>query len=462
MPEEVDGPVPANVHAIFGNDSIKSAIPAEEDAYFETNIMGNRVYNSDVLIADYPKEKMVMTYGAGMFNAPTLEPLMKFDISNLNVGEEDNVAVILTASEDPGNRNFELSLGKTSSDWSEDDDTVYLIPYAFSENGEIVRDGEIVSFVFDVTDMVRAARDRMEGQISFIVWCSKDCRIRFYSRETANGPYLICLSQAGAKDEQSPSNEVVYGAASDISSSEGNADIGNPIPSPLDTASINEKSLLGTWYLPGGDVTISEDDMDSMKSYLASNIGYAASKNALAGLSAALSYPNLPPGQLASSDTGITIAPSEVFIYILIKHHQINGVLLPPAEVDSGIRNFSSQYNISDWNQVAMKAFWIDYMNQDFRGDSEFGTKAGILRDWGIYINTRDTKKEEWLYKTQSPMIAAQTQWNEVMIEDRDRSGRFAGMEADLQAKRNAYREELRARGIAAQAEWTLWQAGRS
>jgi hypothetical protein len=216
--------------------------------------------------------------------------------------------------------------------------------------------------------------------------------------------------------------------------------------------------LLGPWHLPGGDITINQEDIDQMNKCLNSGTN-ALITNSLINLGAALNGPSSGWQTPSPSVSSTKVSPSEVLIYALIKYHHKYNILLPPSALEPGIQSLSQRFEVSNWTQSAMRAFWNKYMKLSFTNDPEFGTQQGVLRDWQMYVSETSTLKLKWLNGVQAPFIEADIQWEKVMHDMTEFDNNVIQREFDSQLLREGYRTELNAQWAIGQADYEIWKS---
>jgi tetratricopeptide (TPR) repeat protein len=186
--------------------------------------------------------------------------------------------------------------------------------------------------------------------------------------------------------------------------------------------------LLGIWHLPGGDITINQDDLDQMER----NINSISLKE---------------------------ITPRKIFVYALIKYHHKYKILLPPSAVESGLQNLSERYSILNSTKSEIRAFWAEYMKLDFKDDSEFGTQQGILDDWNLYNIKVDTWRQARLYGIQAPLVIDYAHWENLMNDMTEFGNNVIQRDFESQLIKEGYRAELNAQWAIGQAEYEVWKS---
>jgi len=186
--------------------------------------------------------------------------------------------------------------------------------------------------------------------------------------------------------------------------------------------------LLGTWHLPGGDITISQEDLDQMEQ----NINSIDLKE---------------------------ITPRKIFVYALIKYHHRYKILLPPSAVESGLQSLSERYRILNSTKSEIWTFWTEYMKLDFKDDSEFGTQQGILDDWNLYNIKVDTWRQARIYGIQAPSVIDYVHWTNLIHDMTEFDNNVIQREFKSQLLRGSYRTELNAQWSIGQAEYEVWKS---
>jgi len=177
-----------------------TVVPASQDVYVSMGGSRVSVYNqTDYLLCavDVSEEN-----GTEIVSYPG-EPVIQFDISDVNISEEDVAVLVLKAeamqaSEDP----VAVAMTAIGSDWDEASDyTTFLVNILPARNKLIRNDYTILSgntdgdliFAFDVSRKLLDARD--EGTISFLLQAASNSssEITFLSRESGQGPALLIM-----------------------------------------------------------------------------------------------------------------------------------------------------------------------------------------------------------------------------------------------------------------------------
>ena len=177
-----------------------AVIPASQDVYISMGGDRVSVYNqTDYLLCavDVAEEN-----GTSVYTYPG-EPVIQFDISGVNISEDDVVVLVLKAeamqaSEDP----VMVVLLTVGSEWDEASDfTTFLVNINSARNKLNKNDLTIMSsdvdgdliFAFDVSEKLLDARK--EGKISFLLQpkSNSSSEITFLSRESGQGPALLIM-----------------------------------------------------------------------------------------------------------------------------------------------------------------------------------------------------------------------------------------------------------------------------
>jgi len=177
-----------------------TVVPASQDVYVSMGGSRVSVYNqTDYLLCavDVSEEN-----GTETVSYPG-EPVIQFDISDVNISEDDVAVLVLKAeamqaSEDP----VAVALAVIGSEWDEASDyTTFLVNILPARNKLNRNDYTILSgntdgdliFAFDVSRKLLDARD--EGTISFLLQAASNSssEITFLSRESGQGPALLIM-----------------------------------------------------------------------------------------------------------------------------------------------------------------------------------------------------------------------------------------------------------------------------
>lgn len=191
-------------------------IPALQDLYISMGENRVSVYNqSDILLCSVNVSEQ---NGSKNIDYPGC-PVIQFDISEMNVTENDAVVLLLKAKSiltegDP----VLVGLITIGSDWDESSDyTTFLVNIlparkiiksndatAMSSN----TDGDSI-FAFDVSKKIKDAKGAKAGgdKISFLLEadCNSSAEISFLPRESGMGPCLIVMPYPGMQENTSNS-----------------------------------------------------------------------------------------------------------------------------------------------------------------------------------------------------------------------------------------------------------------
>ncbi len=177
-----------------------AVIPASQDVYISMGGDRVSVYNqTDYLLCALDVEE---ENGTSVYAYPG-EPVIQFDISGVNISEDDVAVLVLKAeamqtSEDP----VMVVLLTVGSEWDEASDfTTFLVNINSARNKLNKNDLTIMSsnvdgdliFAFDVSEKLLDARK--EGKISFLLQPKSNSisEITFLSRESGEGPALLIM-----------------------------------------------------------------------------------------------------------------------------------------------------------------------------------------------------------------------------------------------------------------------------
>jgi len=178
-------------------------IPASQDVYL--SMEEEKVYgNSDILRC----EVQVSQINGTNVSAYTGVPMVQFDISSLNLSEDDIAILVLEAeSIEKDNDSAMVALMPVASEWTEGSDyvemVINLLPiWNVVKNNDVSQmgintDGDSV-LAFDVSQKLKDALPE-DTMASFLLMAISDgsYRIDFKSRETGQGPYLIVMPYPG-------------------------------------------------------------------------------------------------------------------------------------------------------------------------------------------------------------------------------------------------------------------------
>ena len=177
-----------------------AVIPASQDVYISMGGDRVSVYNqTDYLLCavDVAEEN-----GTSVYTYPG-EPVIQFDISGVNISEEDVAVLVLKAEAMQASENpVMVVLLTVGSEWDEASDfTTFLVNINSARNKLNKNDLTIMSsnvdgdliFAFDVSEKLLDARK--EGKISFLLQPKSNSisEITFLSRESGEGPALLIM-----------------------------------------------------------------------------------------------------------------------------------------------------------------------------------------------------------------------------------------------------------------------------
>lgn len=164
------------------------------------------------------------------------------------------------------------------------------------------------------------------------------------SRANAQASSTIFQSQG------TPSNDLVSAPVSGYDSSLGSSeDAAKITQEDIDLANSVIRSInneLGTLHLPGmGDINLASIGQESVR-------------------------------------------PIDVFMYSIIKYHHMKKVMPPTSVVDSGIENILKGHDAKDWEGVAARKYWIEYVKTSINPD-DLGSRNGMLNDFYMYLKEK-------------------------------------------------------------------------
>jgi hypothetical protein len=183
-------------------------IPASKDVYIGLGTENQRVYNQSNLlicavnVTDINGTKVSTYPGA---------PLIQFDISNLNVTDEDIAILVLKAAsiKKSGSDSALVALLSIGSEWDEESDyttlLVNILPaWNVIKKNDLTQmgsdsDGDQI-FAFDVSKKLMDAKAR-GNSMSFLLEAISNSSYEadFLSRESGQGPYLIVMPYPESK-----------------------------------------------------------------------------------------------------------------------------------------------------------------------------------------------------------------------------------------------------------------------
>lgn len=242
-----------------------AVIPASQDVYISMGGDRVSVYNqTDYLLCavDVAEEN-----GTSVYTYPG-EPVIQFDISGVNISEDDVVVLVLKAeamqaSEDP----VMVVLLTVGSEWDEASDfTTFLVNINSARNKLNKNDLTIMSsdvdgdliFAFDVSEKLLDARK--EGKISFLLQpkSNSSSEITFLSRESGEGPALLIMpypqtsenAEAAAEGAAEAAVEAQEGGAAEISTENLSAPAGGRELQNISTSGGSTSPLVFQKLLP--------------------------------------------------------------------------------------------------------------------------------------------------------------------------------------------------------------------
>lgn len=177
-------------------------IPASQDIYF--NLASEQVFNkTDVLRC----EVGVIDVNGSKEESFSGVPMIQFDISDLNMTDNDIGVLVLKAAsvEVQGNDSAMVAMLPVSSEWNEESQFVEFL-MNFLPIWNIVKTNDISQmgistdddavFAFDVSRKLMDAKSNGNGDwVSFLLLpiSNSSYKVDFMSRETGSGPYLIVM-----------------------------------------------------------------------------------------------------------------------------------------------------------------------------------------------------------------------------------------------------------------------------
>jgi len=200
-----------------------TTVPASQNLYVSLGTGNEQVFNkTDILrceinVTDFNGTKVKVYPGV---------PMIQFDISDLNMTENDVGILVLKAASiaKNGSNSAMVALLTIGSDWSEDSDLPELLLNVlpawniFNKNDLTLMstntDGDKI-FAFDVSKKLLEAKAKGD-QVSFLLEAisNSSYRVDFFSRESGQGPYLMVMpypgtpvaNQAAASNQSSSAN----------------------------------------------------------------------------------------------------------------------------------------------------------------------------------------------------------------------------------------------------------------
>ncbi len=193
-------------------------IPASQDIFF--NLGNEQVFNNTDILRCEVDYTGANTSEDGKY---TGVPMIQFDISGLNMTDNDIGILVLKAAsvEVQGDDSAMLAMLPVSSEWNEQSEFVeflmnFLPIWNIVKNNDISQMGISTDndsiFAFDVSKKLIDAKARGD-RISFLLLAisNSSYKVDFMSRETAQGPYLIVMpypaSEAMTPAEILPTDE---------------------------------------------------------------------------------------------------------------------------------------------------------------------------------------------------------------------------------------------------------------
>lgn len=183
-------------------------IPASQDVYVD--MQANEIFNSQVLKCNTNSSSSFMNMGDEGDKEFTGWPMIQFNISNLNLGEND-IAILVIKESDMRNtgQSGQVAILPLESNWNEKSSFVdvffNLKPLLeLAENFDTSKmsldteDDKI--FAFDVSKKLIEAKGKGQNNISFTLMAvtNNSYNIDFMSRETGEGPYLLLMPYPSA------------------------------------------------------------------------------------------------------------------------------------------------------------------------------------------------------------------------------------------------------------------------
>ena len=184
-----------------------TTVPASQNLYVSLGTGNEQVFNkTDILrceinVTDFNGTKVKVYPGV---------PMIQFDISDLNMTENDVGILVLKAASiaKNGSNSAMVALLTIGSDWSEDSDLPELLLNIlpawniFNKNDLTLMstntDGDKI-FAFDVSKKLLEAKAKGD-QVSFLLEAisNSSYRVDFLSRESGQGPYLMVMPYPGS------------------------------------------------------------------------------------------------------------------------------------------------------------------------------------------------------------------------------------------------------------------------
>ncbi len=176
--------------------------PASQDVYIRLGTANEDVFNqTDRLRCEVNVTDIV---GTRVSSYPGV-PLIQFDISGLNITDDDIGIMVLKAAfaKKQGNDSAMVTLLPMGGEWSEDSDyatlLVNILPvWSIVKKNDMSQTStdpdEDLIFAFDVSKKLKDARAKGD-RISFLMMAvgNSSFSVDFYSRESGQGPYLMVM-----------------------------------------------------------------------------------------------------------------------------------------------------------------------------------------------------------------------------------------------------------------------------
>ena len=228
--------------------SATTEIPASQDVYISLGTSDEKVFNqTDRLLCEV---NVTDINGTKMSSYPGV-PMMQFDISGLNITDDDIGILVLKAAsrEKKGDDAALVELLTISSEWNEESDYTTLLVNILPAWNIIKKndlslmspntDGDLI-FAFDVSKKLLEAKASSD-RISFLlqVASNNSYKFDFLSRETGQGPYLLVMPYPGE-------------SKSDLASMLNESSMRN------ETAILNETSMLNKTSMPNETAILNE------------------------------------------------------------------------------------------------------------------------------------------------------------------------------------------------------------
>ncbi len=202
---------------VGGASSEMMLIPASQDIFF--NLGNEQVFNNTDILrceVDYTGAN------ASEDGKYTGVPMIQFDISNLNMTDNDLGILVLKATsvEVKGNDSAMIAMLPVSSEWNEQSEFVeflmnFLPIWNVVKNNDLSQMGISTDndsiFAFDVSKKLKDAKAKGD-RISFLLLAisNSSYKVDFMSRETGQGPYLIVMPYP-AKEMVTPAEAMPIG-----------------------------------------------------------------------------------------------------------------------------------------------------------------------------------------------------------------------------------------------------------